>query len=1020
MRNRFCRPEKLLSCFFVVFILLFRMTAFAPAEEIRKPKILILNSYHQGVDWTDGIMDGILSCFKKEKRDADLYIEYMDTKRNRPDNIFPSLFELYKLKYQKKKFDVIICSDNNALNFLLRHRDQLFPNVPIVFCGINNFRDSLIAGKKQITGVTEDHDIKGTIELALRLHPETEHVVVICDNTPTGLADMEKLKPILSGFHKKVDFIKIFEFTGKELQQKLQSLPENTVVFSLTFFVDRDGKFYSLEESSALLAKSCDRPIYVVADFRIRNGVLGGVITRAKSQGEKAAEIAVRILKGESVDAIPVLQKGQNIPMFDYQVMKRFGIKVSDLPKDSVVMNKPFSFFDRYKGLIWAAALITSVLLAIVLILIGNIIKRRRTEAALRTAEGTYRNMFLNSQIGLFRTDMKTGMILDANDAVARFIGYKDRSELMAGPFNIVERYVDPKEREKMISLLQAHGEFRNYETRFRRNDGSIIWMRYSAKMVPEKGWIEGVSEDISDQKLAEISLRQSEEKFSKLFFSSPAWMAITRLEDGTYLEVNKAFEEITGFDRSEVIGRTSLELGLWPEPDGERERYMALARERGGFREQQVTFLTRDGEPITALWSAYMMDLAGETCLLSTVMDMSALKRSRVERKKLYAQLLQAQKMESIGRLAGGIAHDFNNKLLVILGRVQMVLMDMEPENPIYEDLEEVQDAAKGSADLTRQLLAFARKQTIAPRELDLNETLEGMLKMLRRLIGEDIDLAWQPDTNLWSVKMDPAQVDQILANLAVNARDAIDGVGKVTIETKNVVLGEAYCAEHVGFVPGEFAMLAVSDNGGGMDKTTLDQIFEPFFSTKEIGKGTGLGLSTVYGIVKQNNGFVNAYSEPGKGTTFKIYLPRYQGETTRETSTGSEETPKGLGETILLVEDDPGILEVVGMMLEGLGYAVLTANGPDEAMATAREHTGGIHLLMTDVVMPRMNGNDLAEQVMKIRPETGTLFMSGYTANAIAHHGILNEGVHFIEKPFMADGLARKVREVLDKTES
>jgi len=203
-------------------------------------------------------------------------------------------------------------------------------------------------------------------------------------------------------------------------------------------------------------------------------------------------------------------------------------------------------------------------------------------------------------------------------------------------------------------------------------------------------------------------------------------------------------------------------------------------------------------------------------------------------------------------------------------------------------------------------------------------------------------------------------------------------------------------------------------------MDKTTLDQIFEPFFSTKEIGKGTGLGLSTVYGIVKQNNGFVNAYSEPGKGTTFKIYLPRYQGETTRETSTGSEETPKGLGETILLVEDDPGILEVVRMMLEGLGYAVLTANGPDEAMATAREHTGRIHLLMTDVVMPRMNGNDLAEQVMKIRPETGTLFMSGYTANAIAHHGILNEGVHFIEKPFMSDSLARKVREALDKTRS
>ena len=376
-----------LGCVCIVFSTFLFIAISVQAQDIKKPQILILNSYHQGVDWTDAIMDGIFSYFKKAKLNADIYIEYMDTKRNRPDKIFPSLYELYKLKYQKKKLDLIICSDNNALYFLLLNRDQLFPNVPIVFCGINNFQDSLIVDQKQITGVVEDHDIKGTIELALRLHPETKHIAVVCDNTPTGLADIEKLKPILSEFDEKVDFIKIFEFTGKELQQKLQSLPENTVVFSLTFFVDRDGKFYSMEESSALLAQSYDRPVYVVADFKIRNGVLGGVIASAKSQGEEAAEIAMRILQGESADSIQVLKNSPNIPMFDYKVMKQFGVNESDLPKGSVVMNKPFSFYDRYKGLVWATVLTIAVLIAIVLMLIGNIIQRRRTEEALRESE---------------------------------------------------------------------------------------------------------------------------------------------------------------------------------------------------------------------------------------------------------------------------------------------------------------------------------------------------------------------------------------------------------------------------------------------------------------------------------------------------------------------------------------------------------------------------------------------------------------------------------------------------------
>ena len=315
------------------------------------------------------------------------------------------------------------------------------------------------------------------------------------------------------------------------------------------------------------------------------------------------------------------------------------------------------------------------------------------------------------------------------------------------------------------------------------------------------------------------------------------------------------------------------------------------------------------------------------------------------------------------------------------------------------------------------RQLLAFARKQTISPKVLDLNDTVSGMLKMLQRLIGEDIDLAWLPGHGLWPVKIDPSQVNQILANLAVNARDAIAGVGKVTIETDNVTLDEAYCADHKGFLPGQYVLLAVSDSGTGMPKEVLEHLFEPFFTTKGVGKGTGLGLSTIYGIVKQNNGFVNVYSELGQGTTFKIYLPRLQsGPLETKVEREPETLPRGT-ETVLMVEDEDAILRIGKAMLEELGYTVLTATTPGEAIQAMEKQGREIHLLLTDVVMPEMNGRDLADHLKAINPGLKCLYMSGYTANVIAHHGVLDEGVVFIQKPFSTRELAVKVREVLDK---
>ena len=393
-----------------------------------------------------------------------------------------------------------------------------------------------------------------------------------------------------------------------------------------------------------------------------------------------------------------------------------------------------------------------------------------------------------------------------------------------------------------------------------------------------------------------------------------------------------------------------------------------------------------------------------------------SDLKRSEEEQKNLQSRLVQAQKMEAVGRLAGGVAHDFNNMLSIILGHTEMILDEVDSTDPHVANLKEIRRAARRSTDLTRQLLAFARKQTIAPKVLDLNGTVEGMLKMLKRLIGENIDLAWEPTSDLWPIKMDPSQVDQVLANLCVNARDSIEEVGRLTIETGNVSFDEDYCRDHAGFQPGDYSMIAVSDNGCGMDRETLNNLFEPFFTTKGVGEGTGLGLATVYGIVKQNSGFINVYSEPGKGTTFKIYLPRHgtdaqqvsQIEAINEAATGYE--------TILVVEDEQAILRMTKMMLERLGYTVLAASSPDEAIDLCTSGSHEIHMLMTDVVMPGMSGRDLASELLRSYPNLRCLFMSGYTANVIAHHGVLDEGVKFINKPFTKLDLAAKIRKVLD----
>ena len=545
--------------------------------------------------------------------------------------------------------------------------------------------------------------------------------------------------------------------------------------------------------------------------------------------------------------------------------------------------------------------------------------------------------------------------------------------------------------------------------------DGVVV--PFEVKYVPQYGAggevdkVIALVTDITERKRADEEIR----KFKTISDQAVHGNAIADLQ-GNLLYVNEAFARSHGYCPEELSGQN---LSVF-HSEGQMEtvcRINELLVDSGNYGPTEVWHAHKNGTEFPMLMSGVLIhdELGQPQYLAATAIDITQHKQAEADREKLQLQLNQAQKMESVGRLAGGVAHDFNNMLNVILGHAEMVLEELPPDSSFRAGLEEIRNAATRSASLTGQLLAFARKQTVAPKVLDLNKTVASILKMLWRLIGEDIDLSWKPAESLGSVRIDPAQVDQMLANLCVNARDAIDGVGKVTIETGRAVFDEEYCASHAGFNPGNYVMLAVSDDGCGMDEETRASVFEPFFTTKEVGAGTGLGLATVYGIVKQNEGFINVYSEPGEGTTFKIYLPCHAAKATEVSERTQTSSPRG-SETILLVEDEPAILKMTARMLERQGYTVLAASTPGEAIRTARQHVGQIDLLMTDVVMPEMNGRELARNILSIYPSVKRLFMSGYTANVIAHHGVLDPGVNFIQKPFSASELAVKTREALD----
>jgi two-component system, cell cycle sensor histidine kinase and response regulator CckA len=572
--------------------------------------------------------------------------------------------------------------------------------------------------------------------------------------------------------------------------------------------------------------------------------------------------------------------------------------------------------------------------------------------------------------------------------------------------------FLEPVPADDRKRLLEYMGRIQRgeqpgkLEYRLIQPNGNVRWvLEHAAPIRNELGEvvrIGGVVLDITESRGAQMALEESSERFQKLAQASFDAMHIA--QDGILQEVNPGFLKMFGYEREEeVIGRPVAEFAA---PESRAEVEHRLANNIDGTYE--VVGQRKDGKKILLEVTGRSHTIGGRLARITALRDMT-------ERRALEDQFRQAQKMEAVGRLAGGVAHDFNNLLTVILSYTDMLIEGVSPKDPRAEDLDQIRKAALAAGSLTRQLLAFSRQQVIAPRLIDLNDVVASTKKMLGRLIGEDIEVETTLASGSLTLMIDPGQLEQVIMNLAVNARDAMPTGGRLTLETASVVLDAEYARDHWPATPGLFAMLAVNDTGCGMDELTRSRIFEPFFTTKAVGQGTGLGLATVYGIVKQSNGFIWVSSEVGEGTSFKIYLPLLDQAPEVYAGNLSSEAPTGGTETILLAEDAAAVRVAARQILERYGYTVIEAPNGTVALGTA-QRAAKIDLLLTDVVMPEMSGRELAEQFVSLRPGAKVLFMSGYTDDAIIRRAVLRPGAAYLQKPFSPDTLARKVREVLD----
>lgn len=733
-------------------------------------QVLVLNSYHPGYVWADSVTEGLRSVFDGQGSSLRVSYEYMDTKRYQPDEIFGTLKEVYRLKYGSVHFDVIVAADNNALDFLLRYRDELFPGSPVVFCGINGFQDEMIAGHAGYTGVAEDYDLAGTLDLALAMHPLTRYVAYVSGASTSSRINRQRLRELIPLYEHRVTFIDLSLKPLADLKEALASLPEETLILYLSYYLTPEGVRLTVQESTALVFDYADRPVYSPWEYTLGSGVLGGRMLSGRAQAEEAARIALRILGGTEPSAIPVLRHSAIHPIFDYKILRHFKIPHNTLPRGSQIRNEPVTVYYQYKYVIWATVLF--------------------------------------------------------------------------------------------------------------------------------------------------------------LIYQSVTIVALMRI----------------------------------------------IARR----------------------------------------------KRAEAREKKLEAQLRQSQKMEAIGTFAGGIAHDFNNILGAITTCTELAVEEVGEGGAAREDLAHVLKAAQRGKSLVRQILAFSRDKDQKKQPVQMKQLLTECTQLVKSSIPATIDVRLNLQAESGLVLADPTQIHQVIMNLCANARNAVENQkGLIEITLDAVDLDAKASRVHPDLSPGRYSRLSVRDNGAGIAPGDMERIFDPFFSTRKGQGGTGLGLSMSHGIVKGHRGAITVASHPGRGTIFSVYLPCAHGA--EPSAAGGEAMPEGKGGkgTILLVDDDEQMIYGTEKMLHRMGYGVVAHTGSLAALKAVRTEPDRFDLVMTDHMMPYLNGVELAGEIRALRPEMPIVLYSGFqdAAGELEPSTLEEHGIRaFMKKPFNRDELGKTLGRVLN----
>ncbi len=967
-----------------------------------KRHILVLHSYNKGLEWTDSEDEGIMSVLQPRRGELEVHTEYMDTKRLAGNGEFSDFLVFLVKKYASVRFSSVICTDDDAFNFVFRHRGTFFQDVPIVFCGVNYLDETLAAENRQVfTGVMEAFDIGTTLKTALLLHPQAKKIAVINDRTTTGRANRKILDSLLPEFAGKTEIEFLEDLTMAELQATVGNLPSTSIILLMTFNRDSNDEAFDYNESIELISHAAKVPIYGVWDFYLGKGIVGGMLTSGWDQGRTAAEIALRIIGGERLENIPVITRSPNRFMFDHRQLKRFGIDAGDLPRGSLIINEPVTFMDIHGGIIRGAVIVVAGLLVVIVLLLARMAERRRSAEEMGRA---------HRQTATILESITDGFI--AVDGDLRFTYVNREAERMLGQNR--DALIGRSHQEVFPDMTEVEDFYRQVMARGIGGDlqywhegpgvGTGRWLAVKAYPA-EGGGISAYLRDSTREKAINderIRLATAIEQAAEaIFITDTRWIV---------QYINPAFERMTGYSRDEILGRhiRLLQSGVHA-PDFYRQIRETLMA--GRVWSGQIFSRKKDGTVYpTEATDSPVRDGSG------TIINFVGVSRDITVEMRLERELRQAQKMEAIGTLAGGIAHDFNNILAIILGFTEIAIMKLPGSGPARDNLQRVKDAATRATDLVRQILAFSRKTEHQKIPMDFAEFIKEALRLMRPLLPTTIEIVSRaaPSARPLIVSMDLTEMHQVVMNLCTNAAHAMGpGGGVLGIEVSEIVVGAELASRHLELQPGSYVCLAVSDTGSGIPVELLERIFDPYFTTKEAGVGTGLGLSVVRGIVKGHGGMISVHSQPHRGTTFKVFLPRMEG-LEGVTEPAVESFPPG-SERVLFVDDEETLAQLGVEILEPSGYKVTVKTGGPEALAAFRAEPQAFDLVITDMTMPQLTGKELAAEIKAIRKDIPIILCTGFS-ELVNERSAREAGVdEFLMKPYTVIDLLRKIRAVM-----